>query len=310
MCGDSLKILRTIPPESVDCVVTSPPYWALRDYEVDGQIGLEPDIDDYLEKLLAVFDEIGRVLKPSGTVWINFGDTYANKSKGGQRNKPQNNLFDSLSKRSVIPPLKTDLDIPPKSLCLIPLRFAVKMIERGWILRNEIIWHKPNAMPQSVRDRFTVDYEKIFFFVKNRKYYFQRQYEPVKNPHELKRRYTNPFEKHKYRRTLGRTAHKSMAAIVKSQRKILRTGRNKRCVWTITTGASKADHYAVFPEKLIETPILAGCPEGGIVLDPFMGSGTTAIVARRLSRKFIGIDLNPHYVKLAEDRIRALHKNI
>ncbi|MGI8467026.1 MAG: DNA-methyltransferase [Pyrinomonadaceae bacterium] len=197
ICGDSLKALKTISDESVDCVITSPPYWALRDYGVFGQIGLEPSIEEYLAKLIAVFDEIKRVLKPAGTCWVNFGDTFANKTKGGHRNKPQNNMFDSLTKRATFPKLKTELNIPSKSLCLIPVRFAVRMIERGWILRNEIIWHKPNAMPQSMKDRFTVDFEKIFFFVKGRKYYFRQQFEPLKNPARLNRRLLNPNKTHK-----------------------------------------------------------------------------------------------------------------
>ena len=150
ICGDSLKTLKKFPSESIDCVVTSPPYWALRDYGVKGQTGLESTIEEYLDKLLAVFAEVRRVLKPSGTCWVNFGDTYANKTKGGHRNKPQGNIYDSLTKRATFPKLKTELSIPPKSLCLIPSRFAIRMIEQGWILRNEIIWHKPNAMPQSV----------------------------------------------------------------------------------------------------------------------------------------------------------------
>jgi DNA modification methylase len=145
ICGDSLEILKTIPSDSIDCVVTSPPYWALRDYNEKGQIGLESSIEEYLEKLLAVFDEVRRVLKASGTCWVNFGDTYANKTKGGHRNKPQGNMYDSLTKRATFPKLKTELSIPPKSLCMIPSRFALKMIEQDWILRNEIIWHKPNA---------------------------------------------------------------------------------------------------------------------------------------------------------------------
>lgn len=303
ICGDALKTLRTIPGESIDCIVTSPPYWALRDYGVNGQIGLESSIEEYLEKLIAVFDEVKRILKPSGTCWINFGDTYANKTKGGQQNKVQNNIFDSFTQRSVIPKLSVKLDIPAKSLCMIPSRFAIRMTERGWILRNEIIWHKLNAMPQSVKDRFTVDFEKVFFFVKDRKYYFKRQFEPLKNPNELKRRYSNPYENHRYRKLLG-GVNKSLDKIKQSQKEILKRGRNKRCVWMIGNGISKLNHFAVFPEKLIETPILAGCPEGGIVLDPFMGSGTTAIVAQKLGRNFIGIEINPAYAKLSRNRIK------
>jgi DNA modification methylase len=307
ICGDSLKILKTIPSETVGCVVTSPPYWALRDYGVQGQIGLESSIEEYLEKLIAVFDEIKRVLKPSGTCWINFGDTYANKNKGGHRNKPQGNMYDSLTKRATFPELKTAFDIPPKSLCLIPSRFALKMIERGWILRNEIIWHKPNAMPQSIKDRFSVDFEKVFFFVKSRNYYFNQQFEPVKKPQELRRRYSNPFENHAYRKFQGRN-QKTQEAIKRSQQEILKKGRKKRCVWTIGTGASNHNHFAVYPPRLVETPILAGCPEKGIVLDPFIGSGTTAIVTQKFDRNFIGIELNPDYVRLARNRIKNTAK--
>jgi site-specific DNA-methyltransferase (adenine-specific) len=309
ICGDSLKVLKTIPDESIDCVVTSPPYWALRDYGVTGQIGLEPSIAEYLDKLILIFDEVKRVLKPSGTCWVNFGDTYANKTKGGHRNKPQGNMYDSLTKRATFPKLKTSLSIPSKSLCLIPARFAVLMIERGWILRNEIIWHKLNAMPQSVRDRFSVDFEKVFFFVKEKRYYFRQQFEPVKNPQELKRRYSNPFEKRPYWKLKGRNS-KSLEAIKRSQKEILHRGRNKRCVWTIGTGASSANHFAVYPSRLIETPILAGCPENGIVLDPFMGSGTTAVVARKLNRNYIGIELNAGYVTLAENRLKNLNTTL
>jgi len=306
--GDSLKILKTISDESIDCVITSPPYWALRDYGVSGQIGLELTIEEYLDKLLTVFDEVRRVLKPSGTCWVNFGDTYANQTKGGHRNKPQGNLYDSLTKRAVIPKLETETRIPSKSLCLIPSRFAVRMIERGWILRNEIIWHKPNAMPQSVMDRFPVDFEKVFFFVKEKKYYFRQQFEPLKNPQELKRRFSSPFDHHKYWKFV-RKSKVDLETIKRKQEKILKKGRSKRCVWSIGTGVSSGSHFAVYPERLVETPILAGCPENGIVLDPFIGSGTTAVVAKKFNRNVIRIELNPEYVKLAKTRIKNLNSH-
>lgn len=304
ICGDSLKVLKTIPNQSIDCVVTSPPYWALRDYGVKGQIGRESTIEEYLDKLILIFDEVKRVLKPKGTCWVNFGDTYANKTKGEQRNKQSDNIYNSLTKRATFPKLKTELSIPPKSLSLIPSRFALKMIEKGWILRNEIIWHKPNAMPQSVRDRFSVDFEKVFFFVKERKYYFRQQFEPLKNPERLKRRYLNPDKKHKRTKSYWFSARPVISE--KVRRKLLTKGRNKRCVWAIGTTAFTGNHFAVFPPRLIETPILAGCPENGIVLDPFIGSGTTAVVAKKLHRKFIGIDLKPEYVRLAKTRIKKL----
>jgi site-specific DNA-methyltransferase (adenine-specific) len=305
ICGDTLKILRTLPDESVDCVITSPPYWALRNYNVEGQIGLEPTIEEYLEKLANVFREIYRVLKPEGTAWVNFGDTYANKTKGGQKNKPQHNIFDSLNRRATFAQLKPNLNIRPKSLCLIPSRFALQMIEAGWILRNEIIWHKSNVMPQSFRDRFTVDFEKLFFFTKSGKYFFDQQFEPLKNPERLKKPYRNPNNFHKWQNA-DKTLPINHEAMERSRPRVLKTGRNKRCVWSIGTSQFKGEHFAVFPERLVETPVKAGCPDGGIVLDPFMGSGTTAVVARRLGKQFIGIDLNPDYVTLAEQRLSQM----
>ncbi len=302
LCGDALKILKTLPSESIDCVVTSPPYWALRDYGVKGQIGLEKDIDEYLEKLLLIFDEVKRVLKPAGTCFVNLGDTYASTPKGGRKNTKSKNLFDNRVKKGIAAGFRTNLKTPNKSLCKILARFAIAMIDRGWTLRNEIIWYKPNAMPEGARDRFTRDFEKVFFFTKNEKYYYRQQFEPLKDPKELKRKYRSPFNNHLYRKTKGRKKT-SLSVIKKNQKEILKKGRNKRCVWRIPIGQSRGKHYAVFPEKLIETPIKAGCPKGGIVLDPFIGSGTTAVVAKKLGRKYIGIDLKKDFVISARKRV-------
>lgn len=308
-CGDALKVLKTIPSESIDCVITSPPYWALRDYGMKGQIGLEKNIDEYLEKLLLIFDEVKRVLKQEGTCFAVFGDTYANSSKGGRTSHKSNNAFDNLVKKRITVGFKPKLKVPDKSLCKIPARFAIGMIDRGWILRNEIIWHKTNAMPEGVKDRFTRNFEKVFFFTKNKKYYFKQQFEPLSNPNEMKRRFRNPFDTHSYW-NMARKKTKSVSEIKKSQKKILKKGRNKRCVWHIATGQSKVIHCAAFPEKLIETPIKAGCPKGGIVLDPFIGSGTTAVVARKLKRNFIGIELKKEYAVLARKRISETSKEL
>ena len=205
-----------------------------------------------------MFDEVWRVLKPKGTCWVNLGDTYGTQSGGMREGKVHRNTsFEGQLHQ-------------PKSIhkCLlqIPSRFALAMVDNGWILRNEIIWFKRNAMPCSVKDRFTVDFEKLYFFTKNTRYYFTQQREPLSSGSDS-------------------------------------LGRNNRCVWDVPTKPLKCKHRAAFPEQLIETPIRAGCPENGIVLDPFMGSGTTAIVAQRLGRRYLGIELNPDYVKLAEKRI-------
>ena len=302
ICGDSLKVLKTLPDEGVDCVVTSPPYWKLRDYEVKGQIGQESSIEEYLERLMAVFNEVRRVLKPSGTVWIVLNDTYANKNKSHSHSELKSDLNNQHSRKANLSRLKNSLHIPSKSLCLIPERFAARMIEAAWILRNQIIWHKPNQMPQSSKDRFTVDYEKLFFFTKNSRYDFKQQFEPLRDSKRLQRRFLNPDNSHKQHESYW-TTHDLKAAEIRRQ-KILEKGRNKRCVWTIGTVRFAGNHFANYPPRLIETPIKAGCPKGGIVLDPFMGSGTTAVVARKLGRNFIGIELNPDYVKLARKRLK------
>lgn len=277
LCGDAIYILKTFPKDSVDCVVTSPPYWQQRDYGVSGQLGSEATFDEYIHNLCAVLDEVKRVLKPCGTAWVNLGDTYTTKQR---RN-----------------------GMPTKCLLQLPSRFALAMIHRGWTLRNEIIWHKPNCMPEGVKDRFTVDFEKLFFFVKASRYRFRQQFEPFRSKDGVKRPLprTSGKKKQMYGETKSSVINPKTAAA--SHRRTLICGRNKRCVWTIPTRPFAGNHFATFPPALIETPIKAGCPSGGIVLDPFMGSGTTALVARSLGRRFIGIDFNPAYVEMARKRL-------
>lgn len=295
-----MTILKKLPDESVDSIVTSPPYYALRDYGVKGQIGLERNFTEYLEKLFAVFDEAKRVLKQSGTCWVVIGDTYGGSAASGKlinsRKLKNNKSNHSLSKTH-------NKGKYAKCLLQIPARFAIGMIERGWILRNEIIWHKPNLLPQSMRDRFTMDFEKIFFFTKSKKYFFKQQFEPLKNPDRLKRRYFNPDNKHKWWNP-DLKLPVNPVSMEKSRAKALQVGRNKRSVWTIGTRRFSGNHFAVFHEKLIETPIKAGCPIDGIILDPFIGSGTTAIVAKRLGRNYIGVDVNFDYVKMSVRRVK------
>lgn len=304
ICGDAKRILQRLPDESIDCVVTSPPYWALRDYGVKNQIGLEASFEDYVERLCAVFDEVKRVLKREGTCWVNMGDTYSTRageksSWGGYHCEPKRQGEERVLSNSKRP----SSHLPSKCLLQIPARFAIEMINRGWILRNEIIWHKPNAMPSSVKDRFTVDYEKVFFFAKSRWYYFAQQFEPLRNPTRLKRPLVSPEGTKK--RVYGGLYISAINPNTEeaSRRRMLERGRNKRCVWSIATKPYRGNHFAVYPPGLVETPIKAGCPEGGIVLDPFVGSGTTAVVAGKLGRKFIGIDLNPSYVEMARKRL-------
>lgn len=292
--GDALEVLKTLESESIDCCVTSPPYWALRDYKVNGQLGLESTYQEYLSKLVAIFDEVKRVLKKTGSCWVVMGDTYGGGK--GEPGRPGRSLYpnekakDAFYSRRVIG--------VEKSLCLIPSRFAIMMVDNSWILRNEIIWYKRNAMPSSAKDRFTIDSEKVFFFVKSKKYYFETQYEPILL--KYMNRYKIPFGGHNHKSGQGAFDYSKPRMISPNPR-----GRIKRTVWDIPTETFSGAHFAIFPEKLIETPIKAGCPvSGGIVLDPFMGSGTTGVVAYKNGREFIGIELNPEYIKLAEERLR------
>jgi DNA modification methylase len=302
--GDAYQILKQLPSESIDCVVTSPPYWALRDYEVKGQLGLEPTFHEYLAKLCAVFDEVQRVLKKTGTCWINMGDTYSSSGKGnGGPSIVGDGVYARLQQRAGFKAIKLKTGLPGKTLCQIPARLAIGMTDRGWILRNEIIWWKPNCMPSSAKDRFTVDFEKVFFLVKSRRYYFKQQFEELQDRARLQRRFFNPHTKKKRVYGDNRISAINPKTAEASRMRMLKRGRTKRCVWRVATRPYHGSHFATYPPELIEIPIKAGCPKGGIVLDPFVGSGTTALVARRLNRRFVGIELNRKYVRLAEKRL-------
>jgi len=327
--GNVLDILKQLPNESIDTVITSPPYWRLRFYGKEantvwggdpdcehewvvmdrksmnmqsnnpefrrpwrkeatfdftsafckkcgawyGQLGLEPTFEMYLEHLWQIFDEIWRILKPTGTVWVNLGDTY-NGNKKGKTDKKVGEYLKEAQRYLEKPVAK---NVKQRSLLMIPARFAIGMIDRGWILRNTIIWRKVNGLPQSVTNRFTVDFEYIFFFVKQKKYYFQQIKETGRNGKE----------------------------------------RNKRSVWDITTKPFSAkklglntDHFAPFPPDIPKICINAGCPQGGMVLDPFMGSGTTAYVAEQLGRKWIGIEINSEYCEIAKRRLSKVQQKL
>lgn len=286
--GDCLIELKKLKEESIDCIITSPPYWGLRDYGVKGQIGLEKTIDEYLEKMLKITAELKRVLKKTGTMWWNHGDCY-----GGNLSAPNQPKLGKRDPYSNFPKVRAR-NRTPKSLCLQNFRLALAMTDQQqWILRNIIIWHKPNCMPSSVKDRFTVDFEPVFFFTKSKKYWFETQYEKTLTFDNSIRDRDNT----KLNNTPGRTKMGGLKMNDYSE-------KNKRCVWKIPTKPFSEAHFAVFPEKLVETPIKAGCPENGIVLDPFFGAGTTGLVAQNLNRNYIGIELNPEYIKIAKQRLR------
>lgn len=421
--GDAASLLRQLPDESVDCCITSPPYWGLRDYGTQpliwdgvancrhnwqtgkqkwhsdrgsnkrkevfdrsfqtkgmlsdncekcgawrGSLGQEPSIELYIKHLCDIFDGIKRVLKKTGTCWVNLGDTYQGSPVSGKeggfsgraaRNNPQYAKAITVKNRP-----KSGL--PDKCLCQIPSRFVIEMINRGWILRNEIIWHKPNCMPQSMKDRFTVDFEKIFFFVKSKQYYFEQQLEDANAGENIYRQKLRSGKTY----NIKYPGYQNNFPIPRPDGK-----RNMRSVWSITTKPCKEAHFAVFPEGLAKTPLEAGCPkalckacgkpriklfkkvelgrggsgtkydikkstagrlaqkrqayremgfenppapefigysdcgcgagfEPGVVLDPFIGSGTTGLVAKKLGRNYIGLELNPDYIRIAEKRIK------
>ena len=330
--GDSLEVLKTFPDESVDCVITSPPYWALRDYGVDGQLGQEKTFQEYINKLCDIFNEVKRVLKDSGTCWVNIGDTYG--GTGDKKDSTDPKYKQGRNGQSIA----INKSATAKSLCQIPSRFAIEMTDRGWILRNRLIWHKPNAMPSSAKDRFTVDYEDVFFFVKRKKYHFETQYEPyapasyvryrqalrASKSYQKKELYKNntPYSgkfnvqnaedfgspRARYKRGQGSVSSRGDDSDGLVVGGINPNGRYKRAVWTIPTKPYKEAHFATYPEKLIEPMIKAGCPVGGIVLDCFFGAGTTGLVSKKLNRHYIGIELNPEYIKIAESRINPINE--
>jgi len=272
-----------------------------------GQLGLEPTLDMFINHLLQITTELKRVLKKTGTLWWNMGDNY--KSSGGPSRHWGYSDPKYLNGRDVNyiePSSLPQGNIQPKSLCLQNFRLAQRMIdEQGWILRNILIWHKLNSMPQSVKDRFTVDFEPVFFFVKSKKYYFEQQFEPFQESTYQRINYAFNLFKGDIQGAVKSSGQRKFAEHLKQG---LLNGRNKRCVWSINTQPFKDAHFAVMPEKLVEPMIKAGCPKEigfkpGIVLDPFMGAGTVAVVAKKLGRDYIGIELNPEYIKIAEKRI-------
>ena len=361
ICGAMPEATKGIPDGSFNCSISSPPYWSLRDYGVDGQLGLEPTFEEYIDKLCTIYDEVKRVLRKDGTCFVNLGDTFW----GGGNNRGNNSPISDkqASNKGAVGQVQVawDKSYPTKSLCLIPQRFAIEMVNRGWILRNVIIWHKPNPMPSSAKDRFTVDFEYVYFFVKSKKYWFEPQYEPQSpNCHSKGTKLHPPIED-------AGIGHKDWHKYTAET--WLPLGRNKRTVWTIPTQPFPEAHFATFPEKLVEPMIKAGCPEfvctkcgkarekiydtvfvkksdstsraielekqgdrsvglvsrqstgnnehyfkgytdcgcnadwrPGIMLEPFCGSGTALQVAARLRRNWIGVELKPEYIEMAEKR--------
>ena len=296
--GDAAVVLRDIPSATVDTCITSPPYYGLRDYGVVGQIGNESTPEDYINRLVEVFREVRRVLKDDGTLWIVIGDSYVGSGKGGgDPTIKQRNLGGSkYPRRNVLKEHK------PKGLIGIPWLLAFALRSEGWYLRQDIIWHKPNAMPESVKDRCTRAHEYIFMLSKQAHYYYD--HEAIKEPAvstSLKKFSDNGKDKQRGhgRRHAGFNGRYSE----KLKEEGVPTKRNRRSVWSVATRPYKEAHFAVFPQALIEPCVLASSKSGGIVLDPFAGSGTTGKVANGNNRSFIGIEINLAYVGIMRRRI-------
>lgn len=291
--GEALEVLKSMDSESINCIVTSPPYWGLRNYNNDLQLGMESTFEEYILKLCNIFDEIKRVLKNDGTCFVNLGDTYS--GTGNKKDWKDPKYKDGRNGQVIAVNNKTS--VQNKSLCCIPDRFKIEMVTRGWICRNELIWHKKNAMPSSAKDRFTVDYEKVFFFVKSKKYYFDTQYEELQGNHKDRLRQKRTGNKTQKYSSINNSTHSGGVGYSENGMRV------KRCVWAINTKPLKDAHFASYPTELIEPMIKAGCPIGGVVLDPFIGSGTTALVSTSQNKKCIGIELNPEYIEIAKKRL-------
>ncbi|RLD81106.1 MAG: site-specific DNA-methyltransferase [Bacteroidetes bacterium] len=357
--GDVKTTLKKFPSNIVDCVVTSPPYWNLRDYgtgewvgskdpkckhiknqafsskttiqknqkkvnkgrelyynhkcpkcgavKKDLQIGAEKTPEEYVETMVKLFRQIKRMLKDTGTVWLNLGDTYigGGRGSGGKSKVQTGNKGSLITTRSVVK------NLPSKNLVGIPWRVALALQADGWILRQEIIWNKPACMPESVTDRCTKSHEHIFLLTKNPNYYFDHKIiqEPSVDPASYKPcrpRNETAFDKSDPKRRLHSLDKNGNISF---NGKIFET-RNKRTVWNVSITNYKGAHFATFPPKLIEPCILAGCPKGGVVFDPFFGSGTSGSVAKKNNRKYLGVELNPKYIKLAKQRLKGTLPNL
>ena len=323
--GDCLTVLKTVPERSVQMCVTSPPYYGLRDYGVDGQIGLEDTPEQFIQRLVDVFREVRRVLEDDGTLWVNIGDSYCGTGDKGDYKDPKNPNGRNGQKTAVNG--KLGGAYKSKDLIGIPWMLAFALRADGWYLRQDIIWHKPNVMPESVKDRCTKCHEYIFLLSKSQNYYFDsdaikekcvsddarpsamiraREFDyntkDRQNPQAYRKHpiggTRRPGQDDEHYRTASGNAWRASEY------------RNKRDVWTVTTKPFTGAHFATFPEELIRPCILAGSREGDLVLDPFNGAATTGVVCKRLKRDYLGIELNPEYVKLSNERLERVDQEM
>ncbi len=301
MQGDCLDEMEWMANESVQCCVTSPPYFGLRDYGHAGQIGLETSPAEYVRKMVDVFREVRRVLKPDGTLWLNLGDSYAAGGMGAGSGKQLTNRGTAAGGH-MDKPRKAPEGLKPKDLIGIPWRVAFALQEDGWYLRQDIIWHKPNPMPESVRDRCTKAHEYVFLFSKSPKYYFDS--DAIKEDAVgAAKGAAASFKRQSSKRAVAHVNQNVGTHRAERDDVYYNVSRNRRSVWTIPTRPYKGAHFAVYPPKLIEPCILAGSRVGDVVFDPFAGSGTTGAVAIEHGRKAIMCELNAEYVELIKARM-------
>lgn len=324
---DCLQGLKTLPDNYIQCCVTSPPYWWLRDYNVDGQLGLEETVEEYVDNLVLAFSEVRRVLKDDGTFWLNIGDCYWGSGKAGKNPDyhKRHKEFGKPSKNTArygMPVTGKHSEIKSKDLIGIPWMLAFALRKRGWWLRQEIIWHKKNSMPEGVRDRCTRNHEHIFLLTKSAKYYYDA--DAIRTPlsqsslkdnrqfaagafNSIKNYSNNSIARNGKvgnKKSLGdlrvprRSDERISAAALK--------GANRRTVWSLPFKPFSGGHFATFPPMLPELCIKAGSKRGDIILDPFMGAGTTAVVAKELGRHYIGFELNSDYIEIARQRLKSI----
>jgi DNA modification methylase len=318
---DCIEGMKMLPDFFVNTIVTSPPYWGLRDYGVDGQIGLEQTPEEYVAKMVEVFREGKRVLRDDGTLWLNLGDCYSNTKAKPQQENWANTCGELNWSYN---PSQNRTDLPPKNLVGIPWRVAFALQADGWYLRSDIIWSKPNPMPESVTDRPTKAHEYIFLLSKSERYYYDHEaikeqavYSPM-DPANNWQRDSGKMTKcqvpcqskiqHRQDRKRGEFGGKYADLEGRESFRAIRQFRNKRTVWTVSTKPFSEAHFATFPPDLIKPCILAGAPSDGIVLDPFMGAGTTGVTALELGRNYLGFELNKEYCEIAERRIETAKK--
>lgn len=308
LLGDALEVLCTLPDESVNCCVTSPPYYGLRDYGVVGQYGLEASVCEYVETMRQVFTEVRRVLAADGTLWLNLGDSYARGNTGQGNDGPSSTLQGGTRPSfrqdgaTVSPAKRAGAGIPNKNLLMVPERCALALQDDGWILRSKIVWHKPNAMPESVLDRPSNRYENVYLLTRSEQYWFDL--DPIREaPAESSVSRSQYASSRSVRSASHATPGEQRTQFQQwSAEPLLTKGRNPGDVWSISTTPYAEAHFAVMPQEMAKRCIKAGCKPGGTVLDPFSGSGTTGDAARMLGRRYVGIDLNPAYHDLAMKR--------